>query len=91
MSNLVANEMFKEEKLMDENQLIEKVSREMEVLKNSCTDLVVVTNNIHEDGTDHYDDVTISYMRALGRINQRLAKMSDEVYEVISGVPNRLK
>lgn len=38
-----------------------------------------------------YDDSTMEYIEALGRINERLAAEADEVVEVIAGIPQRIK
>ena len=41
--------------------------------------------------TKIYDDSTMEYIEALGRINERLAAEADEVVEVIAGIPQRIK
>ena len=49
-----------------------------------------MTNEIFSDGIE-YDGETKRYMRALGRVNVRAAEMADAVYEVVCGVPLRIK
>ncbi len=90
MSNLVANEMFSEAGIMDEDMVVKKVSGDVEKLLGSYSQMVIVTNNIFEDGID-YDPGTRAYMRALGRINAHIAAMADQVYEVVVGIPIRIK
>ena len=90
MSNLVANEMFSETGIIDEDLVVKKVCGDLEKLLESYSQLIIVTNNIFEDGID-YDPETRAYMRALGRINARIAAMADRVYEVVVGIPIRIK
>ena len=52
--------------------------------------MVVVSNNVFEDGIQ-YDTGTGEYLNALGRINERLAVLADEVIEVVVGIPVILK
>ena len=47
-------------------------------------------SNVFEDGRI-YDDSTMEYIEALGRINERLAAEADEVVEVVAGIPQRIK
>ena len=60
----------------------------MEGLRKQADPLVIVTNNVFEDGMI-YDDSTMEYIEALGRINERLAAEADEVVEVVAGFPPR--
>ena len=90
MSNLTANEMFSGEQPMDRQTVIEKILRGVDVLRKQVDPLVIVTNNVFEDGIV-YDSATMEYIEALGRINERLAAEADEVVEVTAGIPQRLK
>ena len=90
MSNLTANEMFSGEQPVDRQTVIEKILRGVEALKNHADPLVIVTNNVFEDGIV-YDSATMEYIEALGRINERLAAASDEVVEVTAGIAQRIK
>ena len=81
MSNLVANEMFCGEKTKKADEVVEKV-----LLHRDVTELVIVSNNVFEDGIC-YDASTMEYLAALGRINERLAGQADEVIEVVVGIP----
>ncbi len=90
MSNLTANEMFSGEQPVDRQTVIEKILRGVEALKNHADPLVIVTNNVFEDGIV-YDSATMEYIEALGRINERLAAAADEVVEVTAGIAQRIK
>lgn len=86
MSNLVANEMFREDEIRD-GKLVQKsiIGGIKEVLK-TVKDFIIVTNNVFEDGII-YDETTMNYIRTMGCINQELAKMADRVIEVVVGIP----
>ena len=90
VSNLTANEMFSQGSIRTENQVVEKVIKDMEQLKEHTEYLAVVSNNVFEDGID-YDDMTMNYIRTLGRINRRLAALADKVVEMAVGIPICLK
>ena len=90
MSNLVANEMFSTDGMREEDAVVTKVVQDMELLAAKLDHLVIVTNNVFEDGIS-YDAGTMAYLRALGRINAALAKRADRVVEVVVGIPVILK
>lgn len=90
MSNLVANEMFSEEIPKSVQAVTKKIIREIELLSRGLKHLVIVTNNVFEDGIS-YDATTMEYIRAMGSINEKLALMADEVVEVVAGIPLTIK
>ena len=90
ISNLTANEMFLEEVPGTEEVITEKIIGGIAVLNRELTHLVIVSNNVFEDG-NVYDKTTMAYIRAMGRINQKLAEMADEVVEVVVGIPIVIK
>lgn len=91
LSNLLANEMFLKKRETDTERNLEKEIEEGIVLLTKHTEnLVIVSNNIFEDGIE-YDEETKRYMKALGELNRRIAGHSDEVYEVVCGIPVSLK
>ena len=90
MSNLVANEMFSADGMRAEDAVVAKVVQDMELLAAKLDHLVIVTNNVFEDGIS-YDAGTMAYLRALGRINAALVKRADRVVEVVVGIPVILK
>lgn len=91
MSNLVANEMFPPgEPQRTADMVAEKITREVRLLQEELQELVIVTNNVFEDGIV-YDASTMEYNRALGAVNTGLAAMADTVVEVVVGIPVLLK
>ena len=90
VSNLTANEMFSGEVPGTEEVITEKIVGGIAVLNRELTHLVIVSNNVFEDG-NVYDKTTMAYIRAMGRINQKLAEMADEVVEVVIGIPIVIK
>ncbi len=86
ISNLTANEMFSESNPKTESMVTEKVVKGIELLSSKLTHLIIVTNNVFEDGKV-YDETTMAYIRAMGKINEKLAFMADEVIEVVVGIP----
>ena len=90
MSNLTANEMFTKDGMKSEDEVVEKIVSEKQTLSQKLDNLVIVTNNVFEDGVI-YDAGTMEYLRALGRINAALARLADRVAEVVVGIPVELK
>lgn len=90
ISNLTANEMFAENIPKAEAVVTEKIVNGVMALNRKLTHLVIVSNNVFEDGNG-YDSSTMAYIRAMGRINEKLAKMADEVIEVVVGIPVAVK
>ena len=86
VSNLTANEMFDETGQRNEQEVVNRVVSGLKQLSKSVQELVIVTNNVFDDGIS-YDESTMSYIRALARINIELAKWADEVTEVTAGIP----
>lgn len=90
ISNLTANEMFSDKEVKLETETADKIIREIEMLQKETTHLIVVSNNVFEDGIS-YDESAMAYIRAMGAINQKLAAMADQVVEVVAGIPVTVK
>lgn len=90
ISNLTANEMFAGEEPKTEEVVVEKIMKGIKTLSKELTHLVIVSNNVFEDG-NVYDNTTMTYIRAMGRINEKLAGIADEVVEVVVGIPMVVK
>jgi len=92
MSNLVANEMFGgEQDLSGQPDLVsEKVLKDIESMAKNVEELVIVTNNVAEDGIE-YDDSTMAYIKALSDVNVGLTSIADVVTEVVVGIPVPIK
>jgi adenosylcobinamide kinase/adenosylcobinamide-phosphate guanylyltransferase len=89
MSNLVANEMFSSDVPVPFEQCAGKIFEDVKKLEECAEELVIVTNNIFEDGVS-YDEGTKEYMRALGLVNSWLASNADSIYEVVVGIGIKL-
>lgn len=90
ISNLTANEMFGGEVPQTGEIVTEKIVKGIETLNKELTHLVIVSNNVFEDGKV-YDKTTMAYIRAMGIINKMLAERADEVVEVVVGIPVVIK
>ena len=90
ISNLTANEMFTGEEPKTEEVVVKKIIKEIKNLSKELTHLVIVSNNVFEDG-NVYDKTTMAYIRSMGRINEKLAELADEVVEVVVGIPLLVK
>lgn len=91
MSNLLANEMFCENGIINgEEEVVRKVMDDIRRLSESVENLVIVSNNIFEDGIE-YDEDTKSYLWALGKVNCRISEIADRVTEVVVGIPVLVK
>ena len=86
VSNLVANEMFREGQIRDCDLVKKNIIDGIEELLKTVKDFIIVTNNVFEDGIT-YDETTMNYVRTMGCINQELAKMAEIIIEVVVGIP----
>ena len=86
ISNLTANEMFGDEGIIPSDKVIRKIVESIEEMDEMTSRLVVVTNNVFEDGIA-YDEATAEYIAALAGINTELARKADKVTEVVAGIP----
>ncbi len=84
MSNLAANEVFDEKNKNAADDILSFINGI------DCKALVIVTNEIFFDGI-LYGEETVGYIKILGEINQRLAKIANAVFEVVCGIPIKLK
>lgn len=92
LSNLVANEMFRENKKNDENFVVAKILNGLKKILQCkrIINIVIVSSNVFNDGIN-YDDDCKKYMMALGKLNMEFAKIADTVTEVVAGIPIRIK
>ena len=86
MSNLVANEMFAENKIRLRDEVSTQILDGIEALNRQLAHFLIVTNNEIEDGIS-YEETTAEYIEAMGQVNERLAAMADTVIEVVAGIP----
>lgn len=88
MSNLVANEIFEPDGAHEKT--VEAVREGISGLMKQTQRLFVVTNEIFSDGIE-YDPDTMRYLEYLGKVNQELAVLADQVTEVVYGIPVNVK
>ncbi len=84
LSNLMANEMFspKGRKV----QAAEAVERGIISLAERCLHLIVVGNNVFEDGMA-YEDQTLHYLQETARVHEFLGRHAQSVVEIVCGIP----
>lgn len=70
--------------------IVRKIVREIKLLREEMDTLIVVTNNVFEDGV-LYDESVMEYIEVMGQVNKQLAAMADKVVEVVMGVPMVIK
>lgn len=85
ISNLVANEMFADN-VDNKTDTADKILSEIKQVAEVVDELVIVTNNVAEDGID-YDSTTLEYIRTISDVNIGLSQMADKVVEVVVGIP----
>jgi len=88
MSNLVANEMFSESGRT--KNTAEIILCGINQLKKSADSLIIVTNNVFDDGI-LYDSETQKYLKTISEINKELAMQADQVIEVVHKIPIVIK
>lgn len=86
LPNLVADEMFVEDRFIEPDKVYEKILGEIELINQSVKEFVIVSNNVFDDGVT-YDIYTEKYISTLGQLNCKIAEMADEVLEVVAGIP----
>ena len=59
-------------------------------LREKCDNLVIVTNEVFSDGGG-YDETTQRWIALLGGANAYLGQLADEVWEVVAGIPLKIK
>lgn len=91
LGNLVANEMFLEDGTVTPwETAAEKIVMQLRQLNSHLDHLVIVSNNVFEDGIE-YEEGTRDYLRALGKVNAELAGDATQVVEVVAGIPLMVK
>lgn len=72
------------------SRVSKKVLKEVSILSENVAEIVIVTNNVFEDGVS-YDQSTMNYIKAMGIVNRGLAAMAECVVEVVAGIPVTVK
>lgn len=87
---LDALENMKDYETAQISHVSKKVLKEVSILSENVAELVIVTNNVFEDGVC-YDESTMNYIKAMGIVNRGLAAMAERVVEVVAGIPVAVK
>ena len=90
MSNLLANEMFKEDLTVDADSVAKKISADIKKLNSKVYELIIVGNDVFMDKGEHSLEVK-AYIKALKEIQREIAKEAKAVVEVIYGLPYERK
>ena len=88
MTLWVNNLLYKLEE--DEQRIQEKISSFLKVLKNVSTQVYIVTNEVGL-GIIPENKMARRYIDLLGRLNQDIAEISDEVIFMVSGIAQKIK
>ncbi len=84
ISNLVGNEMYKEENQgLSDEQMVRLVVDEVERLSEAVQSLVIVSNQFEK--APEYDAETHRYIRITTAVNLGLKQMADECHEIVDG------
>ena len=75
---------------MKKNDLEKKIDELTHVLRNSQSNVVLVSNEV---GTGIVPDNALAreFRDSAGLMNQKIAAVSDQVYWVVAGIPTRIK
>lgn len=87
MGNLCANEMFVDGRIINPT---EKIIRDIKYLDSIAEHLVIVTNEVGNDGIS-YEKGTEEYIACMGKINRKIAESAENVIECVYGIPVVLK
>ena len=91
VSNLLADVLYQEDESLAEDEVVlETIVEGIRYLNTQTERLAIVTNEVHSDLQD-YSEETKKYIGLLGKINQELGKMADQVTEVVYGIPIKIK
>lgn len=91
ISNLTANEMYEPDGAENTGKdTAESVIKGVQMLKERCAHLVVVTNDVFRESVPDSKEMA-AYKDNLGTINRALAEMADRVTEVVFGTPVCIK
>lgn len=100
VGTMVSNIMYDKTKDMElidtkmskeiEDEVFEEINALSDLIKKEDKELIIVTNEVGFSLTPN-NHVGRVYTDILGRVNQRLGKISDEVYLVVCGIELKIK
>ncbi len=89
VGNLVSNEMFSDLDNID-FEVSESILSGIYKLIGNVENVIIVTNDVFSDGRTYNYNIEC-YKKNIGKINVELANISDEVFEVVCGIPIQIK
>lgn len=84
MSNLLANELYRKEGRNKNTAHI--IVSDLVTLASKAKELVIVSNDVFCEGKE-YDAFTMQYLDCFASVHRELAKVADQVVEVVYGIP----
>lgn len=90
MGNLLANEMYSQNTIYTEHNIVEKIFQGILHLKNCCENLVIVSNDVFCDDMTLYKE-SLDYIENLATLNKKIAQISDDVCELVFSIPLKIK
>ena len=81
-----ANVMFADGEAKTSGHVVREIFADLITLLGKVRDAVIVVDDIFSDGGG-YDALTEEYVRTLAELTVKIAEVSDEVVEVIAGMP----
>ena len=90
LGNVVANQSFDCGRMADVTVVQHEIVRDLDELAQRCAHLVVVGNELGDDGIA-YDAETTAYQQLLGAIASMWAARCDLVTECVAGIPRAVK
>ncbi|WP_161568128.1 bifunctional adenosylcobinamide kinase/adenosylcobinamide-phosphate guanylyltransferase [Anaerobacillus alkaliphilus] len=94
LTTLLANELFYEEgkwsdRLYQEEQ-VKKILIFLDKIKNKNITLLLVSNELLNGGLN-YDQATLTYMKLIGYLHQKIVEKASIVYLIEAGIPLLMK
>ncbi|MFE8702984.1 bifunctional adenosylcobinamide kinase/adenosylcobinamide-phosphate guanylyltransferase [Cytobacillus sp. FJAT-54145] len=90
LTTLLNNEFFSGEYESQERKIYERICKGIEHLSESCSTLIVVSNEVlNEPLLDN--TLVYTYCRLIGHLHQRLVEKATEAYLVEAGIPKQMK
>ena len=90
LCNLTANELFDQQGKTD-HSAYSRIFNDIAMLEQKAANLLVVTNDVSSGSALNYSPSTDHYVQVLSKLNRELAARFDVVYELVCGIPLRIK
>lgn len=84
LGNLLANEMFKDEKTESKINITEKIFKSLYAINEKAENLIIISNDVFSDGCT-YSDSVIEYIDTLAKLHIKIAGISQRAIECVAG------